>query len=81
MAGNSILSTQVVKSANFRAFSTIQHGKVEAYLRNQETLNNIGYGEHRGQEKMEQYLDSWQKSYDKANHNLKNGIEDGKTVV
>ena len=45
--------------------------KVDAYIHDQAIQNNIIHGECRGEEKMKQYLEDWQNSFER--HNRVNG--------
>ena len=52
--------------------------ETNAYVQDQATQNNVAQGEYRGEEKMKQYLEKWQNSFEPPRHGLVNGHASGK---
>ena len=52
--------------------------ETNAYVQDQATQNNVAQGEYRGEEKMKQYLEKWQDSFEPPRHGLVNGHTSGK---
>ena len=56
-----------------------QPTKVDAFVQNQATQNSITWGECRGEEKMRQYLENWQNSFEPQRDNRVNGYADDRS--